>query len=149
MAAPTPIESFKAYFDRDFEYGTDKKDVRDKDISKAIDQANLVFNAALWADSASAAIAFKFLTAHYLVKDIQMAGGLNAAAGQGINSTPSFPINSKSAGQLSVSYTLPAEMADSAVLSQYLTTGYGMKYLQLLMPNLIGNVANAAEMTKP
>jgi len=150
MANVPPIETddFKAFFDRDFPYGTGKCEVRDEDIDKAIAEANILFNPGLFEDLPSQSIAFEYLTAHLLVRSFLATGGI-IQQGQGLNSTGSFPISNKGAGPLSVGYAIPADLADNPALAQYLTTAYGLQYLTLVMPNLIGNIANATESTKP
>jgi hypothetical protein len=150
MANVPPIDAddFKAYFDRDFPYGTGKCEVRDADISKAIAEANILFNPGLFADLPSQTIAFEYLTAHLLTRHFLATGGI-IQQGQGLNSTGNFPISSKGAGGLSVSYAIPETVSADPALAQYLTTQYGLIYLNMVMPNLIGNFNNAAESTKP
>jgi hypothetical protein len=139
MVAPNTVAEFKAYFDRDFTYGTAKSTVRDADITKALAQANALFNPGLWEAGTDLEIAFHLLSAHCLVTNLNAAGGINGV-GRGVNSTGSFAINSKGAGPLSVSYAIPQDMKDNPVLNQFLTTRYGQQYLEMLTPNLIGNV---------
>ena len=149
MTTPsTDITEFKTFFDRDFEYGSDKEDVRDLDIQKAVDEAKILFNAGLWENAIAAKIPFHYLTAHCLVKIFGTVGGV-VQKGNGANSVGSFPISSKGAGPLSVSYSIPEDLANDKILSQFLTTGYGLKYIQLLVPQLIGNMGTAVESTKP
>ena len=148
MTAPIAVADFKTYFDRDFTFGTGKDTIRDADITKAIAEAYLLFNPGLFADVPSQAIAFEYLTAHLLVKSLMSTGGI-IQQGQGVNSTGSFPISSKGAGPLNVSYGLPEDVVNNPALAQYLTTGYGVHYLNIVMPNLIGNFGSAQSDTNP
>ena len=147
MTTPTPVEAFKTYFDRDFIFGDGKDTVRDSDIQRAIDSAGLIFNSDLWDSATEINSAFQILTAHCLVKTREAGGGLDK--GLGIGSTGSAPVSNKSAGSLNVSYTLPTEVTDNPALSDFLTTGYGRQYLQMLAPRLVGNMGNALSDTNP
>jgi hypothetical protein len=148
MAAPIDVDDFQDYFDRDFNFGEAKTSVRELDITRAIAEANALFNPALWTAGTDLEIAFEYLTAHCLVANIVAAGGLNNA-GKGADSTGSFAINSKSAGPLSIGYALPQELADNPVLHQFMTTKYGQRYLEMLVPNLAGNIGTAQGYTQP
>ena len=148
MVAPIIVADFKTYFDRDFTYGTTLASVRDVDITKALAQANALFNPALWEEGTDLEIAFELLTAHFLVTNINAAGGIDGV-GRGLGSTGSFPINSKSAGPRSLSYAIPQDLKDNPILSQFMTTKYGQQYLEMLTPNLIGNVEIALGRTLP
>jgi len=145
---PIEVDDFMAFFDRDFVYGEKKCEVREVDIEKAIAEANILFNIGLWDSVEISKIPFLYLTAHCLVKIFNTIGGV-IQVGNGVNSVGSFPINSKGAGGLSVNYSIPEDLANDKMLSQFLTTAYGLKYLQLLVPNLVGNMGTAVESTKP
>jgi len=139
------ISAFKSYFVRDFNYApagdADNQDyVMDADISRAYAQAQINFNDALFPDGA--AIAFMWLSAFYLVCDLQI--GM-----KGITSQANFPINSKSAGGVSVSYSIPDRYSKDPFLSSFTQNGYGMKYLSLLIPRLIGNIQTVSGATTP
>ena len=146
MTAPITIAEFKAYFVRDFEYGTQPDSgspsttIMDSDIQKALDESELLFNTTLWPDDASQKPPFYQLTAHCMVRSIQAAGGLSQI-GQGVGSTGTSPIASKGVGPASVSYALPDSVVSSPTLNQFLATSYGQKYLQMVMPRLVGNIA--------
>jgi hypothetical protein len=148
MTAPIDKDDFKGYFDRDFTFGSDKASIRDSDIDRAIAEASALFNPGLFVEGEDLEISFEYLTAHCLVSDIIAAGGIDKR-GQGISSTGTFAMNSKSAGPLSVGYALPQDIAENPLLNQFLTTKYGQRYLELLMPKLIGNFAIAGGGTQP
>lgn len=148
MTAPIAATDFKSYFDRDFIYGTDMTTVRDVDINNAISRANMFFNDSLWNSSDDIQSAFLLLTAHFLVRALDAGGGLNLL-GAGSRSTGSGPVTQKSAGGMNVSYSLPAELIENPMLNDLMTTGYGKLYLQLVVPNLIGNFGTAYGRTNP
>jgi hypothetical protein len=149
MTAPIDKDDFKTYFDRDFTFGESKLTIRDSDIDRAIAEAGALFNRALgWVVGTDLEIAYNFLTAHCLVTNIIAAGGIDKQ-GKGTGSTGTFAINSKSAGPLSVGYALPQELVDNPVLSQFMTTKYGQRYLELLIPKIAGNFMIAGGGTQP
>lgn len=151
---PITVAQFKSYFIRDFEYGTQPSadspsvTVMDSDIQHGIDEADLLFNTELWPDEAGQLPPFYQLAAHCMVRNIQSAGGVNQI-GQGVGSAGTSPIQSKSVGPVSVAYALPDKIINNPAFSYYISTGYGQKYLMLLMPRLVGNVALAGGGTTP
>jgi hypothetical protein len=134
--ADVTIADFKAHFYRDFVYSAtvEANKVADVDIQKAFDEAKVNFNEALWSTQEQLELAFLYLSAHYLVMDIQ-------AAKQGLNSVAIFPANSRSVGSVSESYTVPDWVQKSAFLSQFANTRYGLKFCSLIRPRLIAGVA--------
>lgn len=151
MATPPPatLADFKAQFARDFIYGTGKDTVMDGDITRALNESGMVFNPVLW-DSGDDKIAFLYASAHFLVLNVQAAGGLSAKPfGQGINSQGAGVVGSKSVGSVSVSYIVPEFVSSSPFLSQFMKTDYGQKYLQLLTPRLVGHVSIAQGPSEP
>lgn len=135
---PPTIAEFKATFDRDFTFGTGKETVRDTDIQRALDEAATVFNPGIW-DDTEAQAAYKYLSAHFLVLNVQMAGGLTKKGG--VNNRGGGITQSKGAGQVNVAYGIPPRILEDAVLNQFMRTDYGMRYLQLITPRLVGNMA--------
>ena len=133
------IADFKAYFTRDFNYATEHDEpqndeyVLDSDITKAIAEAEINFNAELYGTDAQVTAVFMYLVAFCLVINLQNSS-------KGIASQSKFPISSNSVGGVSVSYQIPDKYAKDPVLSQYTQNGYGMKYLSLVIPYLTGNV---------
>ena len=143
MAVTPPVDAarFKDEFDRDFQYGSGLDKVRDKDINRALTEANALFNAALWATDEELQSAYLYLSAHFLVMNLQVAGGLRKKGKSlGAKNRGGGVIQSKSVGQVSVNFTVPDFVTNDATLSQLLRTDYGMKYVQLLAPRLVGNV---------
>ena len=103
--------------------------VWDQDIQKAYDEANATILTKINTDAALKQ-AYLYLTAHYLV------GDLNA---NGLQSTGNGLLGSKAVGNVSVSYIVP-DWAKKESYSFYTTTYYGMKYLTLTRPYRVGNV---------
>ena len=110
----------------------------DNDIQKAIYEANLNFNSALFEDMGKCEyvgnknLVFLYLVAFYLVMDIQ-----NAQAGLASQAYNSF-VASKSVGNVSESYGIPSWVANNPMYSIYLSNGYGKKYLTYLIPHITG-----------
>jgi hypothetical protein len=86
-----------------------------------------------------AQIAYLYLTAHLMVLSLQNAGGLGAPDSKlGGQSTGGGIINNKTVGGISVGYEMPEFVRTRPALSQYMRTGYGQKYLQIITPKLAG-----------
>lgn len=139
------VSAFKAYFVRDFNYAPEgdpdnQEYVMDADISRAYAQAQVAFNEDLFPQGAE--IAFLWLSAFYLVSDIQISS-------KGFASQSNFPISSKSAGGVSVSYAIPERYSKSPYLSIYTQNGYGLKYLSMVIPRLVGNIGYIGGATNP
>jgi hypothetical protein len=137
-------DDFKSWFRRDFDYQiplgstepiTDcpKDYVTDFDITKAMSEAGINFNDGLFSSDDELRITFLYITAHYLVNDLQTAM-------EGVSSVGYFTVASRSVGSVSESYDIPAWMKTDPNLSFYMTSRYGQKYLSLIKPLLIGNV---------
>ncbi len=137
------VADFKAYFVRDFPYGTDPNtSVLDSDIAKAYGQTNFNFNEGLWPDQESFTMGYLWLAAHYLVVDMR-------ASSQGINGQFSFLEASKSVGNVSQSFGLPERMLTNPAFAMLAKTNYGAKYLQLIYPQLAGQMFIAYGSTRP
>jgi len=146
MLKPEDIttEDFKGYFYRDFEYakpfgseypipGCPEEYITDQDIEKAFTEAKSNFNPGLFSYDDQLKVCYLYLAAHYLVNDMQTAA-------QGINSVGYAPVNSRSVGSVSESYTVPEWAVNDPYWSNFVTTRYGMKYISLVKPLTIGNV---------
>lgn len=103
--------------------------VWDEDIEKSYVEAKATAFTGI-SDANALKQAFLYLSAHYLVGDIN-AGGLQ--------SIPNGMVQSKAVGNVSVGYFIP-DWAKKESYSFYTTTYYGMKYLILTRPYRIGNV---------
>jgi hypothetical protein len=146
--SPITVAEFQSFFDRDFSFGATIADVRDKDITRAITDALVVYNPGIWPDTDMGKTAFYYLTAHQVVMNINAAGG-PGNPGQGINSGSSFAISSKSAGGLSAGYSIPASLLENPVVQGFIKTRYGQKYLDMALPYLIGVTGTAWHDTRP
>ncbi len=131
MVTPTVAE-FKAYFDRDFPYGSTSATVKDADIQKALDEAALYFNDTLFSEAAIS-IAYLYLTAHLMVMNLR-------ASTQGIAGNYSWLESSKSVGSVSTSSEIPEAIKSNPILSALSKTNYGAKYLSMLLPALVGQI---------
>jgi hypothetical protein len=111
------------------------------DITRALAEAGMSFNEGLWGNVTEKSTAFLYLAAHYLVLNVQAAGGLlPQGAAKGIKSGGGGVVQSKSVGSVSVSYALPQSIIESPILGQYMRTDFGQKYLALIYPRLVGNI---------
>lgn len=134
MAFTQPtVSDFKAYFTRDFPYGVTNNTILDSDITKAIDEAAVNFNEALFSTQGTYSMAFLYLSAHYLVMDIR-------ASGQGISGSFPWLTSSKGVGSVSESSSIPTFISDNPMLAHLGKTYYGAKYISLVYPKLIGNM---------
>lgn len=106
--------------------------VQDQDIENAFSEATILFNPALWDGDANEELAYLYLTAHFMVTDLRRANA-------GLTSRPEFVASARTVGSVSETYELPDMYKNNPILNGYLKTGYGMKYLDLMLPNLVGN----------
>ncbi len=143
------VTDFKTYFRRDFPYATEPATtnvcanlnayVFDFDIEKAFGEAKTILNQGLFSDDDSIRLAYLYLSAHYLGVDLRAAQG-------GIDSVGSFPVASRS---VSESYQIPDSYRDNAQYAFFTSSGYGMKFLSMVIPRLVGNVVAVAGWTQP
>ena len=133
---PTNVTDWVQYSDKTLNY------VLDSDIEKAFSEAQITFNQSLFTSDANIQIGYLYLTAHYLVNDLK-------AASQGVSSQGSGVISSKSVGSVSTSYAIPEAWTKDPVLNFYTTSAYGLKYLNMVLPAMVGNVNIVAGATNP
>lgn len=137
------VSDFREYFQRDFPFGTDPKcSVLDFDITKAFGQAKFNFNPDLFCSQEQFTIGFLYLTAHYLCVDFR-------ASSQGINGQFAWLEQSKSVGDVSQSFQIPDRILADPYMAMLTQTNYGAKYLQLLLPQLCGQIFTVAGYTHP
>lgn len=141
---PITVAEFKAWFSRDFPYSEDGDltGVTPADIQKAFAEANMNFNPSLFDTEENLKLGFLYLAAHYLCIDLQ-----NSA--QGINGKYEGLMSSKSVGSVSVGYTIPNWVTEHPIYSLLTQTRYGMKFLSLIIPLLIGNIRAVKGATHP
>lgn len=137
------ISDFQNYFIRDFPYGIDPNTcVLNSDISKAFGQTGFNINPGLFCNQANYTIGYLFLSAHYLVVDLRMSS-------QGMNGQYSFLEQSKSVGSVNQSFAIPQRILDNPYISMLMKTNYGAKYIELILPQLCGQVFNSYGTTLP
>lgn len=141
---PITVEEFKSWFSRDFPYSNDGDltGITDADIKKAFAEASLNFNASLFSTEDEKKLGFLYLAAHYLVIDIQNST-------QGLNGKYEGIMSNKSVGSVSVGYTIPDWVMAHPIYSLLSQSKYGMKYLSLIIPLLVGNIAAVRGATHP
>lgn len=114
--------------------------VLDADITRAFQEAKVTFNQGLFPSEDEIRLAYLYLVAHYLVNDLKTAL-------QGIESAGSQIVQSRSVGSVSESYAIPDAWTASPIYNFYTQSQYGLKYLNLLLPQLVGNVQIATGAT--
>lgn len=129
--APT-VADFKAYFARDFPYGTTSETVMDSDITAGLQEAGFNFNEGLYSSQAKYSLCYLLLAAHYLVTNLQ-------SSSQGIAGAYSFLSTSKSVGSVSESTAIPDGILQDPYLSMLVKTPYGARYISLVLPLIRGN----------
>lgn len=144
MAFSNPtVPDFKAYFNRDFPYGTDiNLSVVDFDILKAFQMTNVNINQDLFADQGSYNVGYLLCSAHYLVMNLR-------ASSQGINGQFAFLEQSKSVGSVSQSFAIPQRVLDNPDWAMFTKTNYGAAFLQLIIPQLAGQIYLVCGSTRP
>ena len=141
MDFPT-VQEFKDFFTRDFPYGNTKEFVMDSDIERAQKEAKMSFNGALFDTQDNFSMMFNYLTAHFLVNDLN-------ASSQGISGSYAWATGSKSVGSVSVSQSIPSAILADPFLAMISKTNYGAKYLLLLLPFMRGNFGYVCGRTLP
>jgi hypothetical protein len=140
------IADFKAFFIRDFVYysapGCPKEAVTDTDLTRCFLEASINFNESLFPNQDQLKVAYLYLAAHYLCVDTQVAA-------QGVNSVGYAPVSARTVGQITESYHNPDWLMRDPVLSMYVTTRYGLEYLSIIRPLLIGNAVVYQGATTP
>ena len=137
MFAFPVVADFKAYFVRDFPYGTDvNANVLDQDIANAQTEAQVSINQALFPDQNTFNLGFNLFTAHTLVVNLR-------ASSQGISGQFAWLQSGHSVGNVSEAFAIPERVQASPMYAYLTKTNYGAKYLNLIFPNLIGVVSTA------
>jgi Protein of unknown function (DUF4054) len=116
--------------------------VQDADITSAFAQAQQMFNSALFSSDQFIKLGYLYLTAHFMSLDLRTAFA-------GVQSRGENAVVSRGVGSINESYSIPQRFLDDPILSEYTKTGYGMKYLNMVLPQLTGNVSVAGGTTQP
>lgn len=136
---------FMARFARDFQFsvdGSDQTKIGPADYANAQADAGTQISQDLFSSQGDFSTAYLYLTAHFLVMNIK-----NSTAGlAGAGSSP-FSVASKSAGPVSVSYSIPQDILANPAFSMFALSSYGLRYLSLIVPYLAGNCGVVAGAT--
>lgn len=137
------VADFQTYFFRDFPYGTDPTvSILDQDITSAFMSTNFNINQGLFCSQSDYTLGYLYLSAHYMVMNLR-------ASTQGMNGQYNFLQVSKGAGSINESFSIPQMILDNPLWSMYTKTNYGMYYIQLLYPQLAGQMWVAYGTTLP
>lgn len=147
---------FKAYFSLDFPFGEGSAAVSEQEVQKALNQVagGSYWNAALFSlaplpalpGSATpvmneATVAFLNAAAHYLYLNLKSRGGLHAPGFKGgPSSAAQGPLASKTVGPVTQAFQWPEAVTGDPMLFQFTLSTYGVTYLGMLTPKLVGNV---------
>lgn len=141
-ANPTVLD-FKQFFNRDFPYTDDiETGVTDTDISNAQFQAVAGINPDLFCDQGVYSLGFNLLSAHYLVMSIRNSSQGMQSNGQNLQS-------GRSVGSVSESLAIPQRILDNPEFAFLYQTGYGQRYLAMVLPQLSGVMTTVAGTTRP
>ena len=144
MSYTTPqVVDFKNQFVRDFTYGADSTtSILDADIVNAINFAGMNFNEGLWSNQQTFTIGYLLLAAHYLVMNIR-------ASSQGISGQFNFLQAGKNAGSVSETFAIPERIQQNPEFAMLCKTNYGAMYLQMILPQLAGQIYSITGATQP
>ena len=144
MSYTTPqVVDFKNQFVRDFPYGADSTtSILDADIVNAINFAGMNFNEGLWSNQQTFTIGYLLLAAHYLVMNIR-------ASSQGISGQFNFLQAGKNAGSVSETFAIPERIQQNPEFAMLCKTNYGAMYLQMILPQLAGQIYSITGATQP
>lgn len=144
MAYENPsVADFKSFFTRDFPYGTDPDTtILDADIAKAFQFTNVNMNEDLFGYQASYTVGYMLLSAHYLVMNLR-------ASSQGINGQFNFLEASKGVASVSQAFSIPQRILDNPDWAILCKTNYGAQFIQLVLPQLAGNMFTVVGSTRP
>lgn len=124
------------------EYSDDVNNyVQDNDITNAFVEAQQMFNNGLFDTDQFIKLGYFYLTAHFMTLDLRTAF-------QGVQSRGEHIVTSRGVGSVSESYDIPQRYKDDPILVFYTKTGYGLKYLNMILPKLVGNISIAAGTTQ-
>lgn len=109
--------------------------VTDYDLQAAIIAATLFnINSCLFSSQAAYTYAYNLLVAHYLCENI-------AAGNTGLFGKAEWLTSAKTVGNVTEHYEIPDRVLRSPYLSKLSKTTYGAQFLELVSPQLIGNIA--------
>lgn len=115
--------------------------VTDADIERARQEAVASFNHELVSKD-TARLIFLYLWAFYLAYDLSLAQG-------GAYGNVNFPVTDVTVGSVHEGYYVPKAYLENPILGFYARNGFGLKYLNLVYSNTIGNVKVVAGWSLP
>lgn len=136
------VSDFKNYFTRDFPYGSTSTTVNDSDIQNAISEAGFDFPQGLFSTQSNFTLGYLYLSAHFLVLNLRNSS-------QGIAGQYNWLTVSKGVGSVNGAYGIPQRILDRPQFAMIAQTTYGAKYLQFILPQLVGNIGASFGNTKP
>lgn len=137
------IDDFKNYFVRDFPYGTDlSTSVLDVDISNAMVLSNINMNQEFFPSQEVFNLGFLYLSAHFLVTNLR-------ASSQGKDGQYNWIEQSKAVGSVNTSYAIPEAILENPYWAMLTKTNYGAAYINLLLPQLSGQMFTVLGATLP
>lgn len=116
--------------------------VSDFDIERAKAEACANFNPALASCEKVQKLVFLYLWAFYLSYDLSLAQG-------GAYGSVNFPVTDVTVGSVHEAYYVPKVYLEDPILGFYARNGFGLKYLNLVYANTIGNVKAVAGWSLP
>lgn len=133
---PTPAD-FRSFFARDFVFAQasdpdNLEFITDGDLNRAIAEAQINFNQALYGSDANVTNVIMYLIAFCLVRNIQNST-------KGLSSQSRFPISSNSVGGVAISFQIPEAYLKDPFIASLTANGYGMRFLEFTLPFLTGN----------
>jgi hypothetical protein len=137
------IADFKAFFSRDFPYGSDPAtSITDGDIAKAFAMCENTINWELFPNQNIYTMGYEYLSAFYLVQSLQTSS-------QGASGSFDWLVNSKSVGSVSEGLSIPQRILDNPEYAYFNKNAYGTQYLMLILPYLSGQIFMAYGRTTP
>lgn len=116
--------------------------VLDADIEKAFSEAKMQFNQALFTSDANITLGYLYLTAFFLVNDIN-------ASNAGLQIVNPYPVSGRTVGNVSEKYEIPEIYLENPQYLFYSSNLYGRKYLSMIQPLLVGNIGVVYGTTLP
>lgn len=137
-----PIDDFKQFFAKDFDFGTEPDQVSDADIARAMVEAGMNFNEGLFDCGDQKRTIFLYLVAYYLTVDINNANTQGASNNGGL-------LTYRQVRNVAESFKVPKWIEENPMFSMFAQNGYGLKYLTMMYPYLIGRVGIVGGATLP
>jgi len=134
-------DDFKTRFARDFPFGTTSDKVMESDLMIAFNQTDITINQGLFSSQGAFNEGFLLLAAHNLVMNLR-------ASSQGISGQYPWLQQSRSVGSVSESVAIPQRILENPIFAMLAKTNYGAKYLEMILPQLVGQVFTVAGATQ-